>query len=94
MLLPGVDEETALRALHAFATAAAGTRFVVADENVRLTPAVGWLPLAGCTDAADVVDRARDATRESLRHRDLRPVRHAPGCAAPPIATAGRRCAP
>ncbi|GGX26695.1 glycosyltransferase [Streptomyces noursei] len=78
MLLPGVDEETALRALHAFATAAAGTRFVVADENVRLTPAVGWLPLAECTDAADVVDRARDATRESLRHRDLRPVRHAP----------------
>ncbi|EPY93655.1 glycosyltransferase [Streptomyces noursei] len=78
MLLPGIDEESALRGLTDFATAAAGTRFVVADENVRLTPAVGWLPLTGCTDAADAVDQARDAAREALRHRDLRPVRYAP----------------
>ncbi|MEI5132806.1 hypothetical protein RB199_12125 [Streptomyces libani] len=50
MLLPGVDEETARRGLEKFAATVAGTRFIVADENVRLTPAIGWLPLAGCTD--------------------------------------------
>ncbi|WP_274912652.1 glycosyltransferase [Streptomyces sp. WZ-12] len=78
MLLPGVDEEAALRSLDALATTAAGTRFVVADEHVRLTPAIGWLPLTHATDAADAVDQARDAAREALRHRDLRPVRYAP----------------
>ncbi|GAU67066.1 two-component response regulator [Streptomyces sp. NBRC 110611] len=78
MLLPGVDEETARRGLEKFAAAVAGTRFVVADENVRLTPAIGWLPLTGCTDAAQAADQARDAVQEALRHRDLRPVRYAP----------------
>ncbi|MGC9538586.1 glycosyltransferase [Streptomyces sp. UG1] len=76
VLLPGVDEETARRALQEFATAVAGTRFVVADENVRLTPAVGWLPLAEADDRA--VDKAGDAVAEALRHRDLRPVRYEP----------------
>ncbi|MCK7625512.1 glycosyltransferase [Streptomyces sp. RS10V-4] len=78
MLLPGIDEDTARRALATLATTAAGTRFVIADENVRLTPAIGWLPLTEATTAADAADRARDAAREALRHRDLRPVRHAP----------------
>ncbi|MER6142338.1 glycosyltransferase [Streptomyces sparsogenes] len=78
MLLPGVDEDTARRALRKFAAAVAGTRFVVADENVRLTPAIGWTPLAECADHHQAVDRARDAVAESLRHRDLRPVRYAP----------------
>ncbi|MFK0293833.1 glycosyltransferase [Streptomyces sp. NPDC090442] len=78
MLLPGVDEEAALRSLDALATTAAGTRFVVADENVRLTPAIGWLPLTHATDAAEATGQARDAAREALRHRDLRPVRYAP----------------
>ncbi|MGW4759420.1 hypothetical protein [Streptomyces chartreusis] len=36
VLMPGVDEETARRALTELATTVAGTRFVVADENVRL----------------------------------------------------------
>ena len=77
MLLPATDDETHRRRLGKFAHAVAGTRFVVADENVRLTPAIGWLPL----DQADTCDRAIDkATRamhEALSHRDLRPVRHA-----------------
>ncbi|GAA4050226.1 glycosyltransferase [Streptomyces shaanxiensis] len=76
VLMPGVDEETARRALEDFATTVAGTRFVVADENVRLTPAVGWLPLAGADGRA--VERAADAVAEALRHRDLRPVRYEP----------------
>lgn len=76
VLMPGVDEETARRALQEFATTVAGTRFVVADENVRLTPAVGWLPLADADDRA--VEQAADAVAEALRHRDLRPVRYAP----------------
>ncbi|MFI6009149.1 glycosyltransferase [Streptomyces sp. NPDC051243] len=76
VLMPGVDEETARRALTDFATAVAGTRFVVADENVRLTPAVGWLPLADADGRA--VERAGDAVAEALRHRDLRPVRYEP----------------
>ncbi|MFI0218329.1 glycosyltransferase [Streptomyces lydicus] len=78
MLLPGVDEETARRGLEKFAATVAGTRFVVADENVRLTPAIGWLPLAGCTDGTRATGRARDAVQEALRHGDLRPVRYAP----------------
>ncbi|MFI0787193.1 glycosyltransferase [Streptomyces lydicus] len=78
MLLPGVDEETARRGLEEFAAAVAGTRFVVADENVRLTPAIGWLPLAGCTDGNRATGQARDAVQEALRHGDLRPVRYAP----------------
>ncbi|KUL40922.1 histidine kinase [Streptomyces sp. NRRL F-4489] len=81
MLLPGIGEDAARRALTDLATAAAGTRFVVADEHVRLTPAIGWLPLTEATEAtgaADAADRARDAAREALRHRDLRPVRYAP----------------
>ena len=45
MLMPGVDEDTARRSLQQFANTVAGTRFVVADENVRLTPAIGWTPL-------------------------------------------------
>ncbi|WP_405582130.1 glycosyltransferase [Streptomyces sp. NBC_01092] len=80
VLMPGVDEETARQALREFATAVASTRFVVADENVRLTPAVGWLPLTD-TDglrADRVVGQAADAVAEALRHRDLRPVRYEP----------------
>ncbi|WP_078916778.1 glycosyltransferase [Streptomyces viridochromogenes] len=76
VLMPGVDEETARRALTEFATTVAGTRFVVADENVRLTPAVGWLPLADADGRA--VERAGDAVAEALRHGDLRPVRYEP----------------
>lgn len=78
MLLPGVDEETARRGLEKFAATVAGTRFIVADENVRLTPAIGWLPLAGCADGGRAAGQARDAVQEALRHRDLRPVRYAP----------------
>ncbi|MGW9042365.1 glycosyltransferase [Streptomyces lydicus] len=78
MLLPGVDEESARRGLEKFAATVAGTRFIVADENVRLTPAIGWLPLTGCTDGNRATDRARDAVQEALRHGDLRPVRYAP----------------
>ncbi|MGW7577497.1 diguanylate cyclase domain-containing protein [Streptomyces sp. NPDC054765] len=78
MLLPGVDEETARRGLEKFAATVAGTRFVVADENVRLTPAIGWLPLTGCEDGTRAAGQARDAVQEALRHRDLRPVRYAP----------------
>ncbi|MEU3710852.1 glycosyltransferase [Streptomyces catenulae] len=77
MLLPGVDEDTARRALEHFATTVAGTRFVVADEHVRLTPAIGWLPLTACPDADRGPRLAADAATEALRHRDLRPVRHA-----------------
>ncbi|MFE7539612.1 glycosyltransferase [Streptomyces platensis] len=77
MLLPGVDEETARRGLEKFAATVAGTRFIVADENVRLTPAIGWLPLAGA-DGGRAAGQARDAVQEALRHRDLRPVRYAP----------------
>ncbi|MFF4499664.1 glycosyltransferase [Streptomyces sp. NPDC001401] len=76
VLMPGVEEETARRALQEFAVAVAGTRFVVADENVRLTPAIGWVPLADAD--ARAVDRAADAVAEALRHRDLRPVRYEP----------------
>ncbi|MGW7488283.1 glycosyltransferase [Streptomyces sp. NPDC054786] len=78
MLLPGVDEETARRGLEKFAATVAGTRFIVADENVRLTPAIGWLPLTGCADGDRATGQARDAVQEALRHRDLRPVRYAP----------------
>ncbi|WP_369169123.1 glycosyltransferase [Streptomyces sp. R28] len=84
VLMPGVDEETARRALTEFASAVAGTRFVVADENVRLTPAVGWLPLADADArpterlAERAVGQAADAVAEALRHRDLRPVRYEP----------------
>ncbi|TJZ49523.1 glycosyltransferase [Streptomyces piniterrae] len=78
MLMPGVDEETARRALQKFANTVAGTRFVVADENVRLTPAIGWLPLAECPDGTQAIAKARDAVQEAIRHRDLRPVRYAP----------------
>lgn len=78
MLLPGVDEETARRALEKFAHTVAGTRFVVADEHVRLTPAIGWLPLTGCPGGERGVTWAGDAVAEALRHRDLQPVRYAP----------------
>ncbi|MEV7191286.1 glycosyltransferase [Streptomyces sp. NPDC093510] len=81
VLMPGVDEETATASLREFASSVAGTRFVVADENVRLTPAVGWLPLSDCTGegaSARAAERARDAAEEALRHRDLRPVRYEP----------------
>ncbi|MFG2223333.1 glycosyltransferase [Streptomyces sp. NPDC048644] len=77
MLLPGVDGETARRSLEKFAASVAGTRFVVADENVRLTPAIGWLPLAECPDGGAGLRQAGDAVTEALRHRDLRPVRYA-----------------
>lgn len=78
MLIPGVDEGSGQRALRDFANAAAGTRFIVADENIRLTPAIGWAPLADCTDPADALAQARDAVAEAVNHRDLRPVRYAP----------------
>ncbi|MDT3397415.1 glycosyltransferase [Streptomyces sp. B1866] len=78
ILMPGVDDETARRSLRKFAKTVAATRFVVADENVRLTPAVGWTPLSACADHTQAVQRARDAVGESIRHRDLRPVMYAP----------------
>jgi GGDEF domain-containing protein len=80
VLMPGVEEEAARRALQEFATTVAGTRFVVADENVRLTPAVGWIPLADSDghDDGQAVEKAADAVAEALRHRDLRPVRYQP----------------
>ncbi|MGW8377198.1 glycosyltransferase [Streptomyces sp. ODS28] len=88
VLMPGVDEEAARRALREFALAVAGTRFIVADENVRLTPAVGWAPLAesgedagsgeGGGDRGEAVRMARDAAEEARRHGDLCPVRYAP----------------
>ncbi|GAA0546605.1 hypothetical protein GCM10010390_55960 [Streptomyces mordarskii] len=77
MLMPGVDEDTARDELQKFANAVAGTRFVVADENVRLTPAIGWTPLADCPDRAQAVANSRNAVEESIRHRDLRPVKYA-----------------
>ncbi|MFH8366099.1 glycosyltransferase [Streptomyces sp. NPDC018031] len=83
MLLPGVDEDTARRALERFAAAAAGTRFIVADENVRLTPAVGWTPLAGCAEPVQAEERARAAAAEAISHRDLRPVRYEPTMRGP-----------
>ncbi|NLU71582.1 glycosyltransferase [Streptomyces sp. HNM0575] len=78
LLIPGVDEETAVRGLREFANSVAGTRFVVADENVRLTPAIGWTALSECTDGAQAVGRATDAVAEAAGHADLRPVRYAP----------------
>ncbi|REE94814.1 glycosyltransferase [Thermomonospora umbrina] len=78
MLLPGVDEEAARHALRAFAEAVAGTRFIVADENVLLTPLIGWVPLAVCGDHAEVLERAWVAAGEAARHGDLRPVRYEP----------------
>ncbi|MFE6158488.1 glycosyltransferase [Streptomyces sp. NPDC056486] len=78
VLMPGVDEETATRSLREFAVSVAGTRFVVADENVRLTPAVGWTPLAEYADHTRAAEHARDAVSEAVRHRDLRPVRYEP----------------
>ncbi|MFC9649525.1 glycosyltransferase [Streptomyces sp. NPDC056937] len=78
MLMPGVDDETALLGLQRFASTVAGTRFIVADENVRLTPAIGWTPLAGCADHTQAVGEARDAVAEAIGHRDLRPVMYAP----------------
>ncbi|WP_431772270.1 glycosyltransferase [Streptomyces cucumeris] len=77
ILMPGVDEDTARERLQNFANAVAGTRFVVADENVRLTPAIGWVPLADCSDHGLAVQWARDAVNEAMRHRDLRPVKYA-----------------
>ncbi|MFJ1912509.1 glycosyltransferase [Streptomyces sp. NPDC088147] len=78
MLMPGVDDEAALLGLQRFASTVAGTRFIVADENVRLTPAIGWTPLAGCADHTQAVGEARDAVAEAIGHRDLRPVMYAP----------------
>ncbi|WP_078619433.1 glycosyltransferase [Streptomyces alboflavus] len=78
VLMPEVAEETATRGLREFAESVAGTRFVVADENVRLTPAIGWTSLVPCDGHAQAEARARDATAEALRHRDLRPVRYEP----------------
>ncbi|MGH4028076.1 glycosyltransferase [Actinomycetota bacterium Odt1-20B] len=78
VLMPGVDEDAAVVALREFAHSVAGTRFVVADENVRLTPVVGWTPLAGCPDHERAAEYARDAVAEAVRHRDLRPVRYEP----------------
>ncbi|MGP3928219.1 glycosyltransferase [Streptomyces sp. 8N616] len=83
MLMPGVDEEAARRSLEKFANTVAGTRFIVADENVRLTPAIGWTPLADCGDHTQAVEKARDAAAEATRHRDLRPVRYAPWMRSP-----------
>ncbi|MET8010318.1 hypothetical protein ABZU86_08540 [Streptomyces sp. NPDC005271] len=77
MLMPGVEEDTARRELQRSANTVAGTRFVVADENVRLTPAIGWAPLTDCADRVQAVAKARDAVDESIRHRDLRPVKYA-----------------
>ncbi|MBC3993641.1 glycosyltransferase [Streptomyces sp. AC563] len=84
MLLPGVDEDTARATLQDFARQVAGTRFIVADENVRLTPAVGWAPLADCARREQPVERAKDAVAEAIRHRDLRPVLYAPWMRAQP----------
>ncbi|MEU6079126.1 glycosyltransferase [Streptomyces sp. NPDC047108] len=78
VLMPGVDEESARRRLQKFAHTVAGTRFIVADENVLLTPAIGWTPLAGCDRRTRVVEQARGAAAEASTHRDLRPVRYAP----------------
>ncbi|GHH86076.1 hypothetical protein GCM10018793_56610 [Streptomyces sulfonofaciens] len=78
MLMPDVDEETTRRRLEQFAHAVAGTRFVVADENVRLTPAIGWLPIDRAAEREKLVRKASEAANEALNHRDLRPVRHAP----------------
>ncbi|MFD9906647.1 glycosyltransferase [Streptomyces sp. NPDC059063] len=82
VLMPGVDAEEATRGLARFAASVAGTRFVVADENVRLTPAVGFTLLGehegGEHEGPEAARRARDAAAEALRHRDLRPVRYAP----------------
>ncbi|WP_246201463.1 glycosyltransferase [Streptomyces alboniger] len=81
VLMPGVDEEGATASLRQFAASVAGTRFVVADENVRLTPAVGWTPLparTGTGASGQAAEQARDAAEEALRHRDLRPVRYEP----------------
>ncbi|QKW10030.1 glycosyltransferase [Streptomyces sp. NA04227] len=84
ILLPGVDEDTATRTLQQFANAAAGTRFVVADENVRLTPAIGWTPLTSAEeDPEQAVEQALDAAAEALSHRDLRPVRFVPSMRGP-----------
>ncbi|WP_433338695.1 glycosyltransferase [Spirillospora sp. CA-294931] len=81
MLLPGIDAETAQRTLQEFADAVASTRFIVADEHLRLTPLVGWVPLAECHDRPGhtyAVASARDAAQEAAHHRDLRPVRYQP----------------
>ncbi|KUJ70164.1 histidine kinase [Streptomyces albus subsp. albus] len=83
MLLPGVDEDSARESLSRFAAAAAGTRFVVADENVRLTPAVGMTPLESGISPARTVERARAAAAEAISHRDLRPVRYTPSMRGP-----------
>ncbi|MFC6883731.1 MULTISPECIES: glycosyltransferase [Actinomadura] len=76
MLLPGIDGETARRGLSEFADAVAGTRFVVANEHVLLTPLIGWVPLEECSGHTPAVSAALDAVREAGRHRDLRPVRY------------------
>ncbi|WP_368396486.1 glycosyltransferase [Streptomyces sclerotialus] len=83
MLLPGVDEETARRGLEKFAHAVAATRFVVADENVRLTPAIGFVPLADRTGPDQAMANALAAAAEAAGHRDLRPVAYAPWMRAP-----------
>ncbi|MEU6736934.1 glycosyltransferase [Streptomyces physcomitrii] len=84
ILMPGVDEESARRGLQQFASAAAGTRFVVADENVRLTPAIGWQPLTAAPEDPELaVEQALDATAEALSHRDLRPVMYVPSMRGP-----------
>lgn len=79
MLMPGVEGEAALAGLREFADTVAGTRFIVADEHVRLTPAIGWTALADCDDEPEqAVDHASDAVAEAVSHADLRPVEYAP----------------
>ncbi|MET7637407.1 glycosyltransferase [Streptomyces sp. NPDC005438] len=76
MLMPATQEEEARGILEKFAHTVGGTRFVVADENVRLTPVVGWLPLAECAGQRQALDRARVAVEQALSLQDLRPVRY------------------
>lgn len=78
MLIPEAASAPVKKRLRRFARRIARHTFVVGEENVRLTPIIGFVAVEGHVAAEQLLEQAKAAALFAGLHLDLEPVEYAP----------------
>ena len=74
MLLPASSKAKVTRRVQSLVRVISQTSLRVGGQNVRFSPAIGYLGLHDCNDATQALARVREAADQAARHMDLHPV--------------------
>nr|MDQ5827253.1 response regulator [Chloroflexota bacterium] len=78
LLLPETDPRIARRWLKSLSERIAAQEFVVGEDRLTLTPAIGFAPFSADTSIDELHARALAAFEYAAEHLDLRPARYDP----------------